>query len=251
MTEKIAAQVSETGALATALVQAQAAMPRVEPDATNPHFKTKFVSLDHLIAKTRPVLNQHGLSISQFPACSDLGAPVLRTVLSHASGEQMAADMPLYLNKQDMQALGAAITYARRYAWASVLGISADEDDDGNTASAPAKAGASKPDEGRQGAPGAAGQPSKPPAGGPGPNDEVTAGLVGRLVELAGLFGGAELVANTNVSIAKNRAATEGDLRAHREWLGRQVRRLEENIGERKAAAESQFQPPASVKDAA
>lgn len=131
--------------LAAALVAAQKQMPAVEPNAVNPHFRSKFVSLDHLIAKTRPVLNDNGLAISQFPAVAD-GAPVLRTVILHAdSGETLQADTPLFLNKQDMQQLGAAITYARRYAWASALGISADEDDDGNstasngqTAAAPA-----------------------------------------------------------------------------------------------------------------
>ena len=43
--------------------------------------------------------------------------------------------MPLILAKQDMQALGSAITYARRYAWAAALGIAADEDDDHQAAS--------------------------------------------------------------------------------------------------------------------
>ena len=38
--------------------------------------------------------------------------------------------MPLYLTDKTMQGLGAAITYARRYAWQSVLGIAAEEDTD-------------------------------------------------------------------------------------------------------------------------
>jgi hypothetical protein len=38
-----------------------------------------------------------------------------------------------------MQKYGAALTYARRYAWAAALGIASDEDDDGNTASAPSQ----------------------------------------------------------------------------------------------------------------
>ena len=120
-------------ALAAALVAAQAEMPAVEPDQVNPHFKTRFVSLDHLIAKTRPVLNRHGLALVQLPATSDLGLPVLRTTLIHGpTGEQVSADTPLILQKQDMQAFGAAITYARRYAWAAALGIASDEDNDGN-----------------------------------------------------------------------------------------------------------------------
>jgi hypothetical protein len=121
--------------LADALVAAQADMPAVEPDAVNPHFKTKFVSLDHLIAKTRPVLNRHHLALVQLPATSEAGLPVLRTILIHGpSGEQVSADAPLMLGKNDMQGLGAAITYARRYAWAAALGIATEEDDDDESA---------------------------------------------------------------------------------------------------------------------
>lgn len=121
--------------LAKALVAAQKDMPKVEPDAVNPHFKTKFVSLDHLIAKTRPVLNRHGLVIIQSATITDTGQPSLTTTILHVSGESVVSTMPLIVGKNDMQGLGAAITYARRYAWAAALGISADEDDDGNQAS--------------------------------------------------------------------------------------------------------------------
>lgn len=119
--------------LAAALVAAQAEMPAVEPNATNPHFKSKFVSLDHLIAKTRPVLNAHGLAIVQRPTHLD-GAPALETLLVHSSGETESSVMPLLLTKEDMQGLGAAITYARRYAWAAALGIASEADDDGESA---------------------------------------------------------------------------------------------------------------------
>lgn len=131
--------------LAQALVAAQAEMKAVEPDAVNPHYKTKFVSLDNLIAKTRPVLNKHGLAIVQLPATNDHGLPVLRTILIHGpTGDRIMADSPLILGRNDMQGLGAAITYARRYAWAAALGIASEEDDDGNSA-VPAKPKAEVP----------------------------------------------------------------------------------------------------------
>ena len=123
--------------LAKAMVAAQAEMPSVEKNATNPHFRNKFASLDNIIDKTRPVLNKHGLSIQQFPSLSDLGAPTLVTRLTHVSGEALEYQAPLFLQGQDMQKYGAALTYARRYAWAAALGIANDEDDDGNHASAP------------------------------------------------------------------------------------------------------------------
>ena len=125
-----------TSSLAAALVKAQAEMPAVEKNSTNPHFRSKFASLDDIIVATRPVLNRHGLSILQFPSVSDLGAPTLVTRLMHESGESLEYACPLFLQGQDMQKYGAALTYARRYAWAAALGIANDEDDDGNHAAA-------------------------------------------------------------------------------------------------------------------
>lgn len=119
-----------------ALAKAQSEMPAVEKDGRNPHFGNSFASLDNIIAKTRPVLNANGLAIVQFPTVADTGQPTLRTIIVHAgSGERLEADMPLFVSKQDMQGLGSAITYARRYAWAAALGIASDEDDDGHHAS--------------------------------------------------------------------------------------------------------------------
>ena len=122
--------------LAEALAAAQAEMPAVGPDKqadvptkSGGKFTYQYVSLGNLIAKTRPVLNKHGISIVQSTELAD-GRPVLRTVLMHTSGETLDAGvMPLYA-EGGMQQLGGAITYARRYAWAAALGISDQEDTD-------------------------------------------------------------------------------------------------------------------------
>lgn len=127
--------------LAKALLAAQKEMPAVKPDAVNPHFRSKFVSLGHLIAKVRPVLNKHGLMVAQFPAAQfQTGAPTLVTILLHESGERMEYEAPLLLSKQDPQGLGSALTYMKRYALAAALGIADQEDDDGNAGSKDAKA---------------------------------------------------------------------------------------------------------------
>lgn len=128
-----------TDPLAVALVAAQLEMPELEKNAVNPHFKNRFMSLDNLIAKTRPVLNRHGLAIAQFPTVSETGGLVLTTVLLHGdSGERLEFDTPLLGAAENMQQLGAAITYARRYAWQAVLGVAAEEDTDGETTKQPA-----------------------------------------------------------------------------------------------------------------
>lgn len=121
--------------LAQAFVAMQADLPKVEADSTNPHFRSKFVSLGHLLAKVRPILNKHGFSVIQLPSRTEDGRPSLTTTLLHESGESIERETPLLLVKNDPQALGSAMTYTRRYALSAALGISDQEDDDGNAGS--------------------------------------------------------------------------------------------------------------------
>lgn len=122
--------------LEQALLAAQGDMPHLQRDAINPHFKSKFISLDTLMENVLPVLNKHGLVLLQLPTTVD-GQPALRTRLVHAeSGEGLEDTMLLMAAKDDPQGQGSAITYARRYSLMSTLGLVADEDDDGNKATA-------------------------------------------------------------------------------------------------------------------
>ena len=58
----------------------------------------------------------------------------LTTLLVHESGEYIGDRMHMMPIKQDPQAQGSAITYARRYAVGAILSLNIDEDDDGNLA---------------------------------------------------------------------------------------------------------------------
>ena len=124
--------------LGGALVKAQADMPALQRDKINPAFKSKYLSLESLLAEVLPVLNRHGLALVQFPwylRAEDTFVPALRTTLIHGeSGESIETTMLLLAAKTDPQGQGSAITYARRYSLMSMLGLSADEDDDGNAA---------------------------------------------------------------------------------------------------------------------
>ena len=60
------------------------------------------------------------------------------TVLMHSSGQFISSKvrMPIVNGRQEgAQSVGSSITYAKRYAYCAILGIVADEDDDGNMAS--------------------------------------------------------------------------------------------------------------------
>jgi hypothetical protein len=123
-------------ALAEALVAAQAELPCTlgkDADGQIGERGYRYLTLDKLIAETRPILTKHGLTIMQWPAAEQRGdamVPMLITQIHHVGGQVFQYGTPLYLTEKTMQGLGAAITYARRYAWQSVLGIAAEEDTD-------------------------------------------------------------------------------------------------------------------------
>lgn len=128
-----------------ALLAIQAEAPTLQKTALNPHFSSSYVPLDKLHETVIPLLNKHGLVWITSPVRSE-GEACLSYCLRHVqSGENIGAVMPLMLDKANPQGQGSAITYARRYALMAVLGLVADEDDDGNKASKPAKARRSAP----------------------------------------------------------------------------------------------------------
>jgi hypothetical protein len=133
-------QSPEINELASALVSAQAEFSAVPKGSTNPFFKSKYAGLPEVVSHTAPVLAKHGLAVSQFITHAEDGTDSLLTYLLHKSGQFIAYSMILHLPKSDPQGQGSAVTYARRYSYMSVLGLVADEDDDGNKASQPKSA---------------------------------------------------------------------------------------------------------------
>lgn len=59
----------------------------------------------------------------------------IRTILLHSSGQWISSKVRMPSNTADAQAIGSAITYAKRYAFCAILGIVADDDEDANIAS--------------------------------------------------------------------------------------------------------------------
>lgn len=128
---------AETKGLMDALLAVQRAAPKLQKDAINPHFKSRYMSLDSIVEKAMPLLSEHGLVWTTLPCRDVQGEPALRYRMIHAeSGEELSETMPLLLAKPDPQGQGSAITYARRYSLVAVLNLVADEDDDGNAGSA-------------------------------------------------------------------------------------------------------------------
>ena len=122
--------------LSTALSKAQGEFDGVTKDATNPFFKSKYATLDAVIKAVKPIMAKNGLAVIQGNELDQNGV-VVTTLLTHSSGEWVESKLYLPVTKQDPQGYGSAITYGRRYALSAILGISSDEDDDGNTQSKP------------------------------------------------------------------------------------------------------------------
>jgi hypothetical protein len=120
--------------LATALALAQAELTAIPKTDENPFFKSKYAGLPKVIEIASPIITKHGLSVSQLIGYDEHG-DTLTTMLLHKSGQFIASTMRLHLVKNDPQGQGSATSYARRYSYMSVLGLVADEDDDGNRAS--------------------------------------------------------------------------------------------------------------------
>jgi len=120
--------------LASALSKAQAKMESAKMDADNPFFKSRYATLGSIIETAKPVLGEFGLSLSQFPI-SDANRVGVRTVLMHSSGEWIADEVhiPFGMDAKNLaQSAGQIISYLRRYSYASVLAMYAEEDVDGN-----------------------------------------------------------------------------------------------------------------------
>lgn len=121
--------------LAKALVKAQAAIQPAVKDKTNPAFRSRYADLSSVWDACRKPLTDNGLSIVQMPIDAEPGRVALETILLHSSGEYISSTVSTALVKTDPQGVGSALTYLRRYALSAVVGVVADEDDDGNAAS--------------------------------------------------------------------------------------------------------------------
>lgn len=124
--------------LAAALAIAQGLIKTATKDneADTGKFKYKYASLDAIWDVARKPLADNGLSIVQIPTNNDEGFR-LETMLLHSSGEWISGTMTLPINAgrmSELQAMGSAITYARRYMLGAMVGVTTGDDDDGRAA---------------------------------------------------------------------------------------------------------------------
>jgi hypothetical protein len=134
----------QIGEIVAALVKAQSVMRNATMNKVNPHFKSKYADLAGIRDAVTTALTANGLAVIQtldrFSADGHVGTYVI-TRLFHTSGQWIESRCQIP-DCADMQKMGSAITYARRYSLSAICGIAADEDDDGHAAAASVKSSA-------------------------------------------------------------------------------------------------------------
>ena len=129
-------QSEDTKEIFAALAKAQSEMLHASKSADNPFFKSKFADFPGVIDASRPFLSKNGLSVNHFTDISSDGTILIICQLNHSSGQWMRGWYPIKPVKPDPQSIGSAFTYAKRYTYSAIVGVSViDDDDDGNEAS--------------------------------------------------------------------------------------------------------------------
>lgn len=118
--------------ISAALAAAQRLMEGAAKDSSNPFFKSTYADLASVWLAIREPLGANGLAVMQLPS-ADGPKVIITTLLSHSSGEWISSELTITAKEDTPQAVGSAITYARRYALQSIAGV-APEDDDGERA---------------------------------------------------------------------------------------------------------------------
>jgi len=138
--------------LFAAMAKAQGEMGNAAKTEENSFYGSKYADLSACFEAVRQPLFMNGLCVIQSPS-SELGYEdhdekypshvTLNTLIGHTSGQWVVSTLSMPLSREDAHGVGSAVTYARRYALAAMLGL-AQADDDGNAATIPEEAPAKK-----------------------------------------------------------------------------------------------------------
>jgi len=99
----------------------------------NPHFKNTYANLNEVLGKVTKPLNDLGVVIIQAPTKDGLLTTLVDTETEGEELSQIQGFLP-FVDTANPQKIGSNLTYYRRYALVTMLGLE-DEDDDGNVAS--------------------------------------------------------------------------------------------------------------------
>ena len=127
-----AAELSPTEALTAAINSCG----NVATSRYNSHFKSKYYALADLLSAVKPILWSYGLCLIQTPT-SGADRIVIKTEILHGRTGHLFSFGELGFNSAglNLQQIGSGITYTKRFAISTILGVAGeDEDADGNSA---------------------------------------------------------------------------------------------------------------------
>src|SRR5882762_10353457 len=116
------------------LLEAQKEIGAIKKDSDNPFFKSKYFDINAILREVKPILNKHGLVLTQHLMVIEGKNGLLTAITDAESGEILLESRCFLPDLVKSQEMGSAITYFRRYSLQSLLALDA-EDDDGNLAS--------------------------------------------------------------------------------------------------------------------
>lgn len=122
----------ERGELIAAMVQMQGALEPVKKGSLNDFKGYKYADLQDILDACRRPLHDAGLAVLQATQPTERGLELV-TTLVHTSGQWIRSRLPV-LSTEHPQAMGSALTYARKYGLLTIVGLAADDDDDGQAA---------------------------------------------------------------------------------------------------------------------
>ena len=123
----------ENNKLINALIEAYSDITSAEFDKVNPHFKSKYASLESVIKAVKPHLLKYGILYRQVSKYTENGI-CIETIFHGHGAELGTGELFVPVDKRTSQGFGSALTYARRYSLSLACGIGSEEDDDGNQA---------------------------------------------------------------------------------------------------------------------
>ena len=106
----------------------QSSLETAIKNSSNPFLKNKYADIQEILDKVKSAFHENNYIIVQEGGADENGE-FIDTKLIHTSGNLFNCKIYLQYKKGDMQSLGGAITYARRYGLLSVTGIPVDDDD--------------------------------------------------------------------------------------------------------------------------
>lgn len=121
--------------IAKAMAKIQNEMRPASKSAKNPFFKSTYSDIASIWDSFRDPMTKYEVTVWQDVISTETNVSVL-TRLVHSSGQWVEfGPITIPLVKKDAQAVGSAISYAKRYALSASIGVvSGEEDDDGESA---------------------------------------------------------------------------------------------------------------------